>query len=292
MEPLISIALCTYNGAQFLEEQVKSILSQTHKNIELIILDDCSTDDTFQISENLAVHYPQIKSFRNTQNLGFNKNFEKAINLTTGEYIAISDQDDIWLPNKLEILLANIKDKWLVFSNSELIDDEGKDLGKQILKSDFTLKGKSFKSFLFYNSVTGHTSMFNRSFLKHFTPIPARGYYDWWLGFVATYHNQAVCVNQCLTLHRMHQKSVTFNAYKKEAKKVLNDEINTNLQLVKNYNGLSAADKNLVNKIANAYQKSFSFFLTNLIVKHYNEYFPDRKPRKWLSRLNFALKLK
>ncbi|TDG37147.1 glycosyltransferase family 2 protein [Pedobacter changchengzhani] len=289
---LISIALCTYNGASFLEEQIMSILNQTHKNIELVIVDDCSTDNTFQISENLAFLYPQIKSFRNTHNLGFNKNFEKAIELTTGEYVAISDQDDIWLPSKLEVLLDNIKDKWLVFSNSKLIDEEDKELGKQILKPDFTLEGKSYKSFLFYNSVTGHTSMFNKSFVTYFTPIPPEGYYDWWMGFIAMYHNQAICVNQCLTLHRIHQKSVTFNAYKQQTKKVLNDEINTNLRLVQTYKGLTTDDKILINKIAKAYQKKISLFLINLIIKHYNEYFPDRKPRKWFSKLNFAIKLK
>ena len=79
MKPLISIALCTYNGSLFLEKQLISILNQTYKNIEIVVVDDCSTDNTFEIITTFALEYPQIKSFRNTTNIGFNKNFEKAI---------------------------------------------------------------------------------------------------------------------------------------------------------------------------------------------------------------------
>ena len=141
MEPLISIALCTYNGSRFLEKQVMSILNQTYKNIELIVVDDCSTDNTFEIIKQLSFQYPQIKPYRNPKNLGFNKNFEKAISLSTGAYIAISDQDDIWLKDKLQRLYDHIGDKWLVFSNSEWVDEDENKLGRQILASNFRIKG-------------------------------------------------------------------------------------------------------------------------------------------------------
>src|SRR6476469_1300094 len=121
MNPLISIALCTYNGSKYLEKQILSIINQTYKNIEIIVVDDCSSDNTFEITQILASKYEQIKSYRNTENIGFNKNFEKAIKLTTGYFIAISDQDDIWLENKLQRLYDNLQDKWLIFSNSEWV---------------------------------------------------------------------------------------------------------------------------------------------------------------------------
>lgn len=290
MSALISVALCTYNGAKFIAQQLDSILAQSHKNLEIVIVDDSSTDNTYEILDNYSKKYPQIKIYFNDKNLGFNTNFQKAINLCTGNFIAISDQDDIWLPNKLEILLANIADNYLVFSNSSFIDESGQIIGGQILSPDFNLLGKDFKRFLFYNSVTGHTCMFHKSFIKHFMPIPHQGYYDWYMGFIAVYHNKAVCVNECLTLHRVHQKSVTFNSYKDDSKKVIRNEINTQLQIIKEYKGLSAQDRRLINKIATAYQKKNNIFLMSLITKYYDKYFPDRKRRNLLSKLNFALK--
>src|ERR1700742_3478188 len=101
-EPLISVALCTYSGEKFLQEQMDSILAQTYKNLEIVIVDDCSTDRTIDIINSYAEKDKRIKLFQNDTNLGFNKNFEKALSLTTGEYISISDQDDTWLPQKLQ----------------------------------------------------------------------------------------------------------------------------------------------------------------------------------------------
>src|ERR1700744_3577317 len=97
-EPLISVALCTYNGEKYIKEQLDSIINQTYTCIEVIIVDDGSTDSTYDIISDYALRDNRIKCFKNETNLGFNKNFEKAVSLTSGEYIAISDQDDIWLP--------------------------------------------------------------------------------------------------------------------------------------------------------------------------------------------------
>ena len=236
--PSISIALCTYNAGIFLQKQIFSILGQSYQDIELVIVDDCSTDGTYEYLQELKKQHPQIKLFRNDVNLGFNKNFEKAISLCTGDFIAISDQDDIWLTDKLEVLVSNIGDNWLIFSNSELIDEEEELLGVQILKPDFSMENKSFKSILLYNSVTGHTCLFTKEFREYFMPIPTNGYYDWWMGFIAFYHNKATCVNSCLTLHRMHNKSVIGQTYvedKKTTRKTLQKELATQLALAKNY---------------------------------------------------------
>ena len=140
--PLVSIALCTFNGAKYLSEQVESILNQTYTNLEIIICDDCSSDDTPDIISKYLSKDRRIKMFVNTTNLGCNKNFEKAISLTSGEYIAISDQDDIWEPYKIEELVNNIGDNWLIFSNSSLIDTDGHEL-KGMLLADCKLEGKT-----------------------------------------------------------------------------------------------------------------------------------------------------
>ena len=294
MEPLISIALCTYNGSRFLEKQILSIINQTYKNIELIVVDDCSTDQTFEITQKLASRYPQIRSFKNSTNIGFNKNFEKAIKLTTGAYIAISDQDDVWLSCKLERLIHNIKDKWLIFSNSEWVDEKEKKLGKRILADNFELKGRNFKSLLFYNFVTGHTTLFSRDLLNYILPIPSNGYYDWWIGFVALYHNKITCLNECLTLHRIHSTSVMYrdkNADRPSSKLAHIKERMTNLALLKEYKNLRTTDKELIAKIYNAYiKKTYSFYLIKMIINAYDDFFPDLKKRHGLSKLNFAIK--
>src|SRR5690606_33629827 len=107
--PLISIALCTYNGEKFLAEQLDSIVNQTYKNIEIIAVDDCSTDRTLTILQKYASKDVRVKVYSNKTNKGYSKNFEYAISLCTGDYIAVSDQDDIWVSDKLELLINKIR---------------------------------------------------------------------------------------------------------------------------------------------------------------------------------------
>src|SRR5690606_8533255 len=99
---LISVALCTYNGDRFLEEQLDSIVLQDYPFLEIVISDDCSGDRTWEILENYQERFPeQIRLYRNEQNMGYNRNFEIALSHCKGDYIAIADQDDIWLKDKL-----------------------------------------------------------------------------------------------------------------------------------------------------------------------------------------------
>lgn len=122
---MISIAMATYNGEKYLREQLDSILAQTVQDFELIVCDDCSTDLTMQILNEYAERDSRIKVFENEENLGFKKNFEKVIGLCSGNYIALSDQDDIWLPEHLEVLYKNIGEKSTSWGNSLLIDSNG-----------------------------------------------------------------------------------------------------------------------------------------------------------------------
>jgi glycosyltransferase involved in cell wall biosynthesis len=107
---MISVAMCTYNGSKHIKEQLESIIYQTRKPDEIIICDDCSSDNTVEIAQNL-LSVSTIKStiIRNEINLGFRKNFEKAIGLCHGDIVFLSDQDDVWLPEKIE-KVANIFD--------------------------------------------------------------------------------------------------------------------------------------------------------------------------------------
>ena len=122
---MISIAMATYNGEEILEKQLDSILLQTIQDFEIVVCDDQSKDSTWNILEQYAKRDKRFHIYRNEKNLGFKKNFEKAIGLTQGDYIALCDQDDIWYPRHLEILLNNIGNNMLCIGNCDMIDENG-----------------------------------------------------------------------------------------------------------------------------------------------------------------------
>src|SRR4030095_5004546 len=100
-----SIAMCTYNGARYIAEQLESIAAQTYPPGEIIVCDDASTDNTLEIVKDFASRASMpVRVFVNEENSGSTRNFSKAIGLCGGDLIALSDQDDFWLANKLERL--------------------------------------------------------------------------------------------------------------------------------------------------------------------------------------------
>ena len=119
---LVSIAMATYNGEKYVAEQLESLVKQTHKNIEIVIVDDCSTDNTVSVVKEFQKKYGFITLIEKENNSGVTKTFEHAICNCKGEYIALSDQDDIWQPDKIEILLSELNHEDAIYSNSLLID--------------------------------------------------------------------------------------------------------------------------------------------------------------------------
>jgi glycosyltransferase involved in cell wall biosynthesis len=208
-QPLVSIAMCTFNGERFLSKQLTSILTQTYLNIEVVIVDDCSNDDTVRIIEEFKQRDNRIKYFINESNLGFSKNFEKAITLCSGSFIAISDQDDIWLSNKIERLLNSIKENLMVYANSAIIDDNDMLTGTTMINpSREEFRYLSFKSILLQNFVSGHNLLFRKEALEFVMPFPKSGFYDWWMAFVMLYEQKLSYCNEVLTHYRLHSSSV------------------------------------------------------------------------------------
>jgi glycosyltransferase involved in cell wall biosynthesis len=293
-EPLVSIALCTYNGEKHLEKQLDSLLTQTYSNLEVVIVDDCSTDNTYSIASSYAEKDSRIKCFKNAANLGFNKNFERAISLTTGEYIAISDQDDIWLPHKIESLLSNIESKWLIFSNSSFINDDNETLEGKMLYG-FNPTEHNYKCMLLANFVTGHTVLFKKDFINYFLPFPQNGFYDWWIGLIALYHEEIVFFDEILTKHRLHNHSVMQERLRSGGEEL--EEVRTIDQVISafsEYKHLKNDDRLFVTSLRDAYKadlyKQNIIPLIKTILKHYNHLFCYHKKRTGFSLLNFALK--
>ena len=133
MPNTISIAMCTYNGARQLREQLDSIAAQSRCPDELVVCDDCSTDATRAILSEFSASAPfPVRLHFNEQNLGSTKNFERAIDHCLGDLIALCDQDDVWLPGKLVALEAEFDrapNVGLIFTDAEVIDEAGKPTG-------------------------------------------------------------------------------------------------------------------------------------------------------------------
>lgn len=286
-KPLVSIALCTYNGEKFVAKQIKSILSQTYSNIELIICDDASTDNTNDIIKSFKDNDTRVQHFINEKNIGFNKNFEKTFQTCSGDYIAVCDQDDIWLDDKIAVLVENIGENWLIFSNSELIDENDIPLNKTLLNI-FDLSNRTYKSLILYNYITGHTCLISAQFLKSILPLPIHDYYDWYIAFIALYHKKAIYIDSVLTKYRVHRSSVVQLKIASGMNKSY--EIIHHLETIVNYCNLSILDRRQIEKTLQLFKNKSFFNLAKLIYAEYKDLFPDLKHRKGLSKFIFSYK--
>lgn len=296
--PLVSVILCTYNGGKYIKKQIDSILNQTYPNIELVIVDDCSTDSTFEILTDYTQQSGNIKLYKNQETLGFNLNFNKAIRLGTGDFIAISDQDDIWLQHKIDHLMSNIGDKGIIFSNSRYINEKDELLDRYLLYNFNTSDYNSYKNILHFNVVTGHTIMFNKRMNNLLLPFPEKGYYDWWIGFIGLYHNEIIFLDEILTYYRIHSNSV-MQQEKTSKRSISKNKIsyeNLRLQLDEfiTYKSLLPHDLAFLRELRNAYinkeAKGMSMHHIKFLHKHFFELYPERRRKSLINNSIFFLK--
>lgn len=204
MTPLISIAMCTYNGERFLEQQLQSIVDQHYRNLEIIIVDDRSSDGTLAILQRFQEQDSRIRVLQNPHNLGFIRNFERALGECRGEYIALADQDDVWLPEKIETLLSEIGDNLLIYSRVKLIDSNGEQIAGTFPRVR-RIEGECPLSFIFENCVTGHACLLKRDLLERALPIPEGVFaHDHWLAIIAAGSGQLKASQKLLSLYRSH----------------------------------------------------------------------------------------
>ena len=216
----ISVAICTYNGEKFIEQQLQSILNQTLRVDEIVISDDNSDDKTIEILEQYKFLYPDIISInRNDLNVGTIRNFEIVISHTTGDFIFLSDQDDIWLPKKVETTIKtfdNNSELILLFSNGELITEAGEMICDTLWNQwgfDESTKIKwnnnqfAFRELLRNNNkVTGATIAFKSELKKFILPIriPIDYWHDAWFALHSAGLNKLGYIDECLIYYRIH----------------------------------------------------------------------------------------
>jgi glycosyltransferase involved in cell wall biosynthesis len=213
----ISVCIATYNGANFIEKQLVSIFNQTLKPYEIIICDDCSTDNTIKIIEKYSDK--NIKLYKNNSQLGVIKNFEKAISICKGDYIALSDQDDIWNKNKLQIQMSEIineeikkgkdfpilcvHDLSLIFENNTLIEES---LWEKLGNNPWIPNN----NILFTNKYYGCTMLFNKALKDAILPFPTTlPMHDHWIALNAYVLGEIVTIKKPLIYYRRHNANIT-----------------------------------------------------------------------------------
>ena len=203
----ISVCMATYNGGMYIKDQLDSILLQIDNDSEIIISDDGSNDKTIDIVK--SYNDDRIKIFHNKGKHGFIFNFENALNHAQGDFIFLSDQDDVWLPNKVQNLLKHLEKYALVCSNGKLVDNNLNIYDESFFNHLNAGSGiiKNFIKIRYY----GFGIAFRRELLMYVLPFPNQTIigHDMILGIVADYLKSSYFEWTPYTLYRRHDRNVT-----------------------------------------------------------------------------------
>jgi glycosyltransferase involved in cell wall biosynthesis len=204
--------MCTFNGSRYLREQLDSIVAQTYPITEMLIFDDGSTDESMQILEEYEKQFPFISLHRNELNLGFNANFEKALRSATAEVIAIADQDDYWHPEKIERMISRWdRSKPIIHCDSQRFKNKRVE-NTAAKKLNCRFEGIDSRKLFLFNSVSGHATIIQKSFLPFIFPFDESLYYDWWIAFVASFNGGVAYLNETLVYQRVHSSNVSIDS--------------------------------------------------------------------------------
>lgn len=215
--PLISVALATYNGTQYVSELLESIEAQDYPHLEIVISDDASSDGTHTLLKTRTWRHPH-RLLEGNSRLGVVGNFGRAIAACHGEYIAFADQDDVWHPKKLSTMLQHAttienaigsNKPVLVFSDLEVVDAQLQPIASSFF--DYAKKSPScadLADFVVSNHVPGCAMLVNRALLARALPVPEEFHmHDWWFMMVAAAFGTIVHVDQALIKYRQHAQN-------------------------------------------------------------------------------------
>ena len=215
---MISIAMATYNGAKYIREQIESIQRQTIQDFELVICDDCSTDDTCDIIHQFQQGDNRIRLIKNEHSLGFKNNFLRAISLCKGECIALSDQDDVWYDDHLSTLYTAIQNsgKSLAVGDADMVDSELHPLGLTNFHwMSFDRRNANEMEMvdsiaLWRGMLTGMNMMFTRQLYNMILKMPEDClYHDVWISLLACFFGGVIIVDKPISAYRRHGRNVT-----------------------------------------------------------------------------------
>ncbi|MGB8225666.1 MAG: glycosyltransferase family 2 protein [Sedimentisphaerales bacterium] len=221
MSPKISIIMATYNGEQYLSEQIKSILEQSNKEWQLIIRDDNSEDNTNEVIKKYTQKYPEnikLASDRDSH-IGTSQNFLHLLNHADIDYVMFCDQDDVWLPDKIEITFNKmrvIEEKFgaampaLIHTDLKVVDKNLNIVSDSFWKFQhlFPQRGKTLNRLLVQNVITGGTVMINKALKNKIKLLPEQIImYDWWISLVTAAFGKIDYVPKATVLYRQHDSN-------------------------------------------------------------------------------------
>ena len=204
---MISVCMATYNGAKYLREQIDSILAQLSEADELIVSDDSSTDNTLEVLK--VYNDSRIKVFKNTNRKGVVGNFENALMQVKGDYIFLSDQDDVWLDGKVEKCIEALKNSDLVLHDNVIMNSTM----ETIITNSFFEYRKTKTGYinnLVRNSYIGCCMAFKASLLSKILPFPPQiAMHDIWIGLRTERYGKIALINRPLIQYRRHETNAS-----------------------------------------------------------------------------------
>ena len=222
----VSVIVCTYNGEPHLRHQLRSILDQTLPPTQIIVSDDGSTDQTWEVIEE---HFAELKAVRPNMEtillrnraapMGVTENFSSALSYATGEFVVLADQDDTWERDRIKVGVAELKaDKGLllVASDANLMDAEGRLLGHSLFQAKRIsasyvrrLRGHdALPELVKKNVLPGMTFMMRRELLDLALPVPESWVHDYWLAIVAATQSGLKVLENRPVNYRQHATNV------------------------------------------------------------------------------------
>ncbi len=201
---MISVCIATYNGEKYIREQLESILKQLSANDEVIVSDDGSKDKTIEIIESL--NDKRITILHNNGKHGFTHNFENSIKEAKGDVIFLSDQDDVWVDDKVQSFLEVVKPGYLVISDAWVCSGS---LEKRYRLSEVRSFKSSYIENLYKGMFLGSTMCFTKESLSYFLPIPNVLGHDMWFALLSALDNKLIYLDKPLLLYRRHEETVT-----------------------------------------------------------------------------------
>lgn len=209
--PRISVCMAAYNGSLHIEEQISSILAELGVHDELVIVDDASTDATAKIIA--AIEDPRIRLIEAAANAGYVRTFERALGEARGEYIFLSDQDDIWIPGRVKLMTDALEKQQLVVSNCEHIEGPvGRFHEIRLHAKDSRHRIRNMIGiFVGYRLHWGCAMALRRELLGQILPFPPHmtESHDQWIALVGNMNRSITYLEENTILHRLHGKNLT-----------------------------------------------------------------------------------
>lgn len=213
IEGRVSVITPVYNAEKYLRSTIDSVLNQTYKNIEIILVDDCSTDNSAEIIKDIMGKHPEVVYFKQSDNWGAGAARNKALEIARGQYVAFLDSDDLWIFNKIEKQICFMKESGCPFSYTaiEMIDEDG-----NIIKKRRNISEQCDYNYLLHNTIIATSSVvLDRSVLGDIRMPLRRGGQDYatWLKLLRT-GIVAYGINESLVKYRIRKDSLSSNKLK------------------------------------------------------------------------------